>query len=347
MKVSEVTAVIIQESAKISCNFEQVEKALQDRLSEYKGAVFTEESKAMAKKHVASLRAEKKKLQDNLRDAKKEYMKEWDRFEPQAKELIGMYDPVIDLINGQIQGHEAKRIERKRELIAGIYGELVPESLRDYIPLTGIYDRKWENATTKEKDIRNEISSLAEKTQKDLAAIQKMDSEAVEKAMEVYRRRLDLSEAMSYISSYENQKKEILTREQERQRREEEERVRRQERERLLAEQSAREEKEAALRQVEREKQESLRRAEEEKAEALRMAELERREEARRAEAEKAAAVEQARAEAAQEVIDSLAPDIDEEEETEFCVCNVILTKRQKDALETYMNSVGIDWEWV
>ena len=43
--MEEVTAVITQESAKISCNFEQVENALHDRLSEYEGAVFTEDSK--------------------------------------------------------------------------------------------------------------------------------------------------------------------------------------------------------------------------------------------------------------------------------------------------------------
>ncbi len=341
--MNELTALITQESAKIFCNFEQVEKALQDRLSEYKGAVFTEDSKAMAKKHVASLRAQKKTFQDNLREEKRRYMEPWDRFESQAKALIAMYDEPIDFINGQVQEFEAKRIERKREQITGIYDELVPRSLREYIPLSGVYNQKWENATTKEKDMRNEISSLVEKTQRDLAAIQRMDSEAVEKAMDVYRRNLDLSEAMAYISAYENQRKEILTREQERQRREEEERVRRQERERLLAEQRAREEKEAALRQAEKEKQEALQRAEEEKAEALRKAELERREEARRAEEEKAAAVEKARKEAAQEAVDSLIPDEDEDEE--LYEYRISLSADAKEKLELYMNSVGIEWE--
>ena len=341
--MNELTALITQESAKIFCNFEQVKKALQDRLSEYKGAVFTEDSKAMAKKHVASLRAQKKTFQDNLREEKRRYMEPWDRFESQAKALIAMYDEPIDFINGQVQEFEAKRIERKREQITGIYDELVPRSLREYIPLSGVYNQKWENATTKEKDMRNEISSLVEKTQRDLAAIQRMDSEAVEKAMDVYRRNLDLSEAMAYISAYENQRKEILTREQERQRREEEERVRRQERERLLAEQRAREEKEAALRQAEKEKQEALQRAEEEKAEALRKAELERREEARRAEEEKAAAVEKARKEAAQEAVDSLIPDEDEDEE--LYEYRISLSADAKEKLELYMNSVGIEWE--
>ena len=55
--MEEVTAVITQESAKISCNFEQVEKALHDRLSEYEGAVFTEDSKTIATKHVPRMGA--------------------------------------------------------------------------------------------------------------------------------------------------------------------------------------------------------------------------------------------------------------------------------------------------
>ena len=272
-------------------------------------------------------------------------MKEWDRFEPLAKRLIGMYDPVIDLINGQVQNHEAKRIEKKRQLIRALYNELVPVSLREYIPLERIYGPKWENATVKENEIRNEISNATEKVQKNISTITGMESEAVPKALSVYRTSLDLTEALSCINAYERQKQEILAREQERIRREEEERIRRAERERLLAEQRAQEEKEAALRQAEREKQEALRRAEEEKAEALKMSELERREEARKAEAEKTAAVEQARLEAAQEVIDSLIPGEDVDEE--LYEYRISLSADAKEKLEMYMNSVGIEWEMI
>lgn len=341
--MEEVTAVITQESAKISCNFEQVEKALHDRLSEYEGAVFTEDSKTIAKKHVASLRAQKKTFQDNLRDEKKRYMQPWDEFEAQAKRLIAMYDEPINLINGQVQAFEENRIAKKRELISQIYEELVPEDLSEYIPLKRIYNQKWENATTKEKDIRNEISSAAEKVQKDIATISAMESASESNDLLIYRTNLDLTEAVSHINAYERQKQEILAREQERIRREEEERVRQEERERMLAEQRAREEKEAAIRQAEMEKQEALRRAEEEKAEALRQAELARQEEARRAEEEKAAAVERAKAEAAQEVINSLIPD--DGDETELYEYRISLSADAKEKLEMYMDSVGIEWE--
>ena len=237
--MEEVTAVITQECAKISCNFEQVEKALHDRLSEYEGAVFTEDSKTIAKKHVASLRAQKKTFQDNLRDEKKRYMQPWDEFEAQAKRLIAMYDEPINLINGQVQAFEENRIAKKRELISQIYEELVPEDLSEYIPLKRIYNQKWENATTKEKDIRNEISSAAEKVQKDIATISAMESASESNALLIYRTNLDLTEAVSHINAYERQKQEILAREQERIRREAEEAARRaaeEERERKLKE---------------------------------------------------------------------------------------------------------------
>lgn len=248
--MNEVQTVITLESAKISCNFEQVEEAIQKVLSEYKGAVFTEDSKTYAKKVVASLRAQKKTFQDNLREEKKKYMIPWEEFEAQAKKLISMYDEPIDLINGQVQAFEEKRIAEKKELINRLYAETVPADLEEYIPLNSIYNSKWENATMKEKDIRKEMLETAEKTKRDIDTISSMESDSKAKALSMYRTNLDLTEAISYINNYERQKQEILAKEQERKRREEEERIRREEREKILAKQQAEMEKNAAVEQA-------------------------------------------------------------------------------------------------
>ncbi len=326
-----VIPVITQERAKISCNFEQVEKEIQSVLSEFKGAVFTEDSKPYAKKHVAALRAQKKIFQDNLREEKKKYMMPWEEIEAQAKRLISLYDEPINFINGQIDAFEEKRIVEKKRLIQQIYVESVSAPLRKYIPLERIYNKKWENATFKRKDIQEEISDAADRTQREITMLTDMDSEAVEKALSLYRTNLDFTESISYIQRYERQKQEILAREEERRRREEEERIRREEREKTLAEQRAKEAQEAA-RKAEMEKQETIRRAEEEKAEAI-----------RRAEEEKTAAVEQAKEEAAQEVLGSLIPEM--EEETELYEYRIALSLDAKEKLEMYMDSVGIEWE--
>lgn len=303
-----IQAVITQESAVVSCNFEQVKAAIQERLARYDGAEFTEESKVFAKKEVASLRAEKKTFQDNLRSEKKKYMEPWEDFEAQAKELIAMYDKPIDLINGQVQAFEEKRIQEKKELISQLYEELVPFYLRDHLPLSRIYNPKWENATMSGKKISEELSNLCESTIKDIDTISEMNSEAVEKALEMYKRDLSLSNAVTYINNYERQKQEIL----ERRRKEDEERIRREEREKILAEQRAQAEKEAAL---------------------------------KKAEEEKAAAVERAKEEAAQEVIESLTPE--DIGGTETYTYKISLSDDAKDKLEMYMDSIGIEWELI
>ena len=323
--MKEVTAVITQERARITCNFDQVREAIQETLEEYEGAIFTEDSKTYAKKHVASLRAQKKALQDNLRSAEKEYMVPWNEIKAQANELIAMYDKPINLINGQVQAFEEARIEKKRQLIDQIYGELVSEELEDYIPLNQIYDKRWENATTSEKSIRKDIAQIVEKTSRDVATIQRMECEVCAKALSLYKSNRDLTEAVSYINSYEKQKREILKKEQERIRQEEEERIRRAERERILSEQRAREAREEAARQAELEKAEALKRAEEEKA----------------------AAVEQAKAEAAQEVIDSFIPDTAEDADRSLYSYHIFASPEEKEELEMFMDSVGIEWEVV
>lgn len=320
--MEEVRAVIVQQEGTVSCNFEEVEGYIKERLKEYDGAIFTEESKGYAKKELAKLRAEKKELNDNLRDAKKKYMAPWDAFEPKAKELINLFDEPITLIDGQVKAFEEDRIAQKKALIEAIYTELVGD-LADIIPLERIYNPKWENATMKEKAIREEVLAQATAARIALDTIHGMHSDAETKALDVFKQTLSLPEAISCINAYEAQKAEILRKEQERKREEELERIRREEREKLEAERKVLEEREAQ------------RRAAEEALEAQR----------RQLEEEKQIAVEQARETRAQEVIESLTPNA--EEDTQLYEYRVALSEKGKESFEMYLDSVGIDWEMI
>ena len=319
-----IQAVISQQAGKITCNFEQVEAALNERMHEFDGAVFTEESKALAKKIVAGLRSEQKKFAENLKEEKKKYMATWDSFEARAKVLIAKYDEPVNSINGQVKEMEEKRINEKRKQISQIYLEVTGGTdVDNYISFERIYNPKWENATYKERDIRKDIVSAAAAVNQAVTTIRMMNSESEDKAIEVYKNNLDLAEAITYINQFEQQKRDIIAREEEMHRKEEEARVRREEREKLEAEQKAR----AAV-------EEERRRAEE----AL---EAERR----RAEEERIAAVEQAKTVAAQEVIDGLIPDQDEE--ANLYEYRVSLSEDGKRKFEMYMDSVGIEWEMI
>lgn len=319
-----IQAVISQQAGKITCNFEQVEAALNERMHEFDGAIFTEESKSIAKKIVAGLRAEQKGFADNLKEEKKKYMAPWDSFESRAKLLIAKYDEPVNYINRQVKEMEEKRVAEKRKQISQIYLESIDgTNIDNYITLERIYNPKWENATYKEKDIRKDIVSAAAAVSQAVTTIQMMNSEAQDKAIEVYKKNLDLAEAIAYINRYEQQKRDIIAREEEKRRAEEEARIRREEREKLEAEQRAR----AAVEEERRKAEEAL--------------EAERR----RAEAERYAAVEQAKVETAQEVIDSLIPA--PEEEANLYEYRVSLSEDGKQKFEMYMDSVGIEWEMI
>lgn len=309
---------ITQQPALIQCDFETAKAYLEERLKEYQGVIFTEDTKADAKKTVAELRKEKKAFEDRVKEAKKEYMEPFDIFLGQAQELIEMYERPITFINTQVADFERKRIAEKQEYIKSLYDEYIGD-MAEILPLSRIYNEKWENATTSKKAICDEIVGRRDEARNAISAIKGMNSEAEDKALAIYKDTLDLSKAMLHISQYEAQKQEIMAREQERLRQEEQERIRREERAKLEAEQRA---------------IEAERRAQEEKEEALRQAEIEAQ-----------AAVEAAKEEAAQEVIDSLIAS--GEGEANLYEYRLSLTEEQKEKLELYLNSVGIDWEMI
>ena len=109
------------------------------------------------------------------------------------------------------------------------------------------------------KSIREEIENVVSSTQMAVQTINDMNSEAVPKALEQYKQNLSLADAISYINRYEQQKAEILRKEEEKRKAEEERkriaeesRIREQERQRILEEERQRKAEEKRIREEER-----------------------------------------------------------------------------------------------
>lgn len=251
--MDETRAIIKQEQGSISWNFEQMKGYLNSTLEEYRTAVFTDASIPVAKKVVASLRKDQKEFKSRITEVKKEYMKPFNEFKSKADELVSLYDEPINVINDQISDFEERRKEQKRGRIRSLYEENVSVDMEAYIPLQKIYNPKWENATFSEKEIAKEMTAINLSTEQSVSTIQGMHSDAVPRALEMYRQDLSLANAIAYVNSYEAQKAEILRQEQERQHKAEIERVRHEERERMEAERKAAEEKAVAVEQAKQE----------------------------------------------------------------------------------------------
>ena len=210
---------ISRNNGTIDFNFEDLKEALTAELELYKNLVFTEDTKADAKKTVAELRKLKKQISDKRIEVKKLYMQPYTDFEAKVKELDKLINEPITFISEQIDAFEQKRIEEKRELINEIYLELVSEreDIAGYAELNRVYDNKWENASTSKKTIQEAITSYLDSVDNDIAAIESMESEYEAKALMRYKETGVLSDALLTIRQWEKQKEEILKAEEEKQ----------------------------------------------------------------------------------------------------------------------------------
>lgn len=293
--MDEVIVKIDSNPGAIDANFEEVKAYLSAQLEEYRTAVFDDEGIKMAKKIVADLRKQQKALSGRISEVKKTYLQPFEEFKAKADELVKLYDEPIFFINDQVEGYAERMKEEKRKVITGIYDQIFASV--EGFSLESIYNPKWENATYRKSEIEQDMREIKTEIEVALSTLLSFCSEACDKAIEIYKRERKLSDAIAYIHQFENQKREILAKEREK----EEERIRQQEREKLLAEQNA--------------------------------------------EREKAEAIEKAKAETEAAILESMSAQIDDDSPKREVIYSIDLTESQKEALEIYLDSCGLEWE--
>ncbi|SHI44290.1 DUF1351 domain-containing protein [Parasporobacterium paucivorans] len=246
--MNNLEVVIQQNLGVINFNFEEMKAGINGIVSAYEGAVVMEESIPAAKKEIASLRKMQKALSDRRIEVKKAFMQPYDDFDSRVKELTALIDKPVNLIDGQIKDFEEQQKAEKKKKIEYLYTSLVGD-LQEFLPLDKIYNPKWENKTVSLKDAEEEMCTVMSSTKSAIEAIQAMNSECTQAALEIYKTDLSLNNAIVYITKYETQKAEIVAREAEKRKAEEESkreaevaRIRREERDRVAEEQRIRDE---------------------------------------------------------------------------------------------------------
>lgn len=208
-------------------NFDALEEQLDKKLDEYRGAVFTEDTKTIAKAEIASLRRLKKDIEDGRKTVKKKWMEPYDAFDKRMKILSTKVDEPINAINEQVQAFEEKRRQEKREEIHRMYEDCVSEyeESREFIVLDKLYDPKWENASVSMKSIKKDMTEKMSAIQTAVSSIKAMRSDKELDALALYKRTLNLNDAIQMIMTYEQNKADALRREEERRQLEEERRI--------------------------------------------------------------------------------------------------------------------------
>lgn len=258
----ELEVKVTQAPAKIDFNYEEMKQVLAEKMEVYNATVVTEDTVGDAKKDLASLRKVKKALNDRRIEVKKEYDRPYDEFKKKVDELAGLIDKPIEKIDEQVKDFVEREKEEKRAEITELYNNLIGE-LEEYLPLNKIYNDRWENKSYAIKDIEEEIKQVVESTSLAIVAIKGMKSDAEEKALELFKADLSLTNAIAHINQHEQLKAQIKAEEEAKRKAEEEAKK---QREKELELERVREEERKRLAEIEKAKEEERIKYEEEKA---------------------------------------------------------------------------------
>lgn len=232
--MNELQVIVSQEPGIIHWNFDDLKAALQSELEAYKKTAYDDDSIKDAKKDVANLRKLRGAVEDKRKEIREKCLEPYILIEQQAKELTGLIDEPIKVINERVQEYENARREKCRKKILAYMDKAFEEIEQGIDPAVAekakerLYDPRWENATAKEKDWKEAIDTRKKIILSELEVINKTtEEEFLEDAMREYRKNLLLADATNKVYELRQQKERILERERQEQERREREIARR------------------------------------------------------------------------------------------------------------------------
>lgn len=187
----------LQIPGKISFNYEELKQQIKVRASDYASIVYSDDQIAYAKKDRADLNRLKKALNDERIRQEKEFLRPFNEFKAQVKELCDIIDSATASVDKQIKEYEERKKTEKLDDVLKYFDTALAEKLPS-VPLKHqlVLDPKWLNASVSMKSIQEAIDTKLEQVAKDLAVIDALPAYSFE-ARECYVDTLDLAKAVS------------------------------------------------------------------------------------------------------------------------------------------------------
>lgn len=196
MELNVTTDLATALPAEITFNFEELKAELEERLEYYNRLIITEDTIKEGKADRAKLNKLLTAIDTRRKEIKKACMAPYNAFEAKIKELTALINAPIAAIDGQLATYEERRVEEKRQQVAEAYATIVPEEIRDIIPMEMIFNPRWLNATTTMKAVEADLQERVKRTNADMMALNVVEPEYALAVREVYIRTLDIETAM-------------------------------------------------------------------------------------------------------------------------------------------------------
>lgn len=195
----------------IKWNNEELKVAIAEKMKEYNGLVFTEETISEGKKDRANLNKLREAIDDERKRVKKLCMEPCNRFEKEVKEVLALVDEQINAIDVQIKEVEQIKREEKRKAVQELFESI---GFQKFVTLEMIWDEKWLNASVALSKVENQMKETMYRIGEEVGTISRLPEFSFE-AMEVYKKTLDLTQAIKKgqeLADIQKRKEEALAR---------------------------------------------------------------------------------------------------------------------------------------
>ncbi len=178
----------------VTFNYEELKENLTNALADY-DKVSTEDDIQEAKTKKAELNKLKKTLNDERIRREKEYMKSFDTFKGQVKELCQLIDDTSNKIGIQLDAFEEKRVRERKLFIEDEFStvRMVGFNDLDWLTVDRIADEQWLNKSFTETKISGAIKDRLTAITEDMNTLRSMNDDMT---VELYKKSLNINEAI-------------------------------------------------------------------------------------------------------------------------------------------------------
>lgn len=207
----------------IDWNYEELKEQITEKAEMYMSLVYSEDQMKEAKRDRADLNRFKKALNAKRIDVKKQVMDPYTTFEEQMKELVSIVDKAVSNIDVQVKGYEEGLRQEKDEKCRSLWEECIGDLIRT-VQYDKIRKEEWLKRSMSMKAIREDMTEMAERIDRELKLIGADFSKFVFEMKEEYLKEFSFQSAMELKQRLEETEKKKAIFEEEQKKAEEERR---------------------------------------------------------------------------------------------------------------------------
>ena len=194
----------------ISWNYAELKQQLEAGLANYKGLAYSDDQIGEAKKDRAKLNKLADAIDGKRKEMKALYLRPYEAFEAQAKELVGMVKATVREIDDQVKAYAAARKEEKLRAIQEQYRAMIGD-LAELAPYERLHNPRWLNATAGMGAICQELGNKIVRITAGLTAIDglQLPPELAGPVKAIFLRDFDLAAALAEKDRLQRQQEEL------------------------------------------------------------------------------------------------------------------------------------------